>query len=388
MFLLSAIFCPCGLEAQWAQQPQFHTTNTLTDVRVLPDGRGIVTGEGNVLLCTLDEGEDWDGTGSADPDLTAASLAEGVFYFANRSGAMFRETNPAECDNELLAIAVPALSPLLDLHMLNASQGYAVGGGILRYTDNTWSSQTTVSNLGCPSDARAIWFLSPEIGYAVTDAGRIVRITRDGGTFLCESKLSGSAALRAIHFADTLNGCAVGVDAVAWVTTDGGENWMARNIPADDDLNAVSVLPGDVLHAGGEQLYVSEDAGMSWQLQSAPVALVRVTAMWFANQNRGWITGPGGFIGFTANGGGGGIPLGMDDPAKGNELTLQVDPEGHWISFALDSPEPQQWQLLRSDGVMIRQGVAAGTVRLSTYDLPRGSYLIHCPGLGSRLFVR
>ena len=55
--------------AQWVQQTQFHTTNTLFDVRLNAAERGIVVGEGNVLLCTLDGGLDWDGTGSADPDL-------------------------------------------------------------------------------------------------------------------------------------------------------------------------------------------------------------------------------------------------------------------------------------------------------------------------------
>ena len=61
-----------SLKAQWVQQPQFHTGNTLFDVRVLPDGSGIVVGEGNVLLCTLNEGDTWSGTGSSAPDLTTA----------------------------------------------------------------------------------------------------------------------------------------------------------------------------------------------------------------------------------------------------------------------------------------------------------------------------
>ena len=377
-----------SLKAQWVQQPQFHTGNTLFDVRVLPDGSGIVVGEGNVLLCTLNEGDTWTGTGSSAPDLTTASLAEDIFYFANRQGAIFRETNPGTCDNELVAAAVPVLNTLTDLQMFDANEGYALAGGALRYTNNGWAGSTAVSNIGCPLDALAIWFVSPELGFAATAAGRVVQIRLNSGTFFCENKSGTGPALRGLHFADGLNGYAVGDEARVLHTEDGGVSWVDRSFFADDDLTAVFAFPGGVVHAGGRGLFKSTNSGLTWLRQENPPTMVQALSMWFADTNRGWITGPAGFIGYTGNGGGDGLPLGEHWIAYGEHTwTFWPNPAQETLQISLKDKQERPWQLLRSDGKPVLSGIVRGSAQINVADLPPGPYFLQIGQLEGKLVV-
>ncbi len=370
-------------------QAQFHTTNTLLDIQVNPDGRGLITGAGNVLLCTSNFGENWTGTGSADPDLTALSYAGGHFYYANRAGAVFRESSPGLCIGDVMTIASSALNGLIDLQMFNALEGYVLSLGRIHFSNNGWTSSTPVSNINCPSDASSMWFLNPELGFTGTSSGSIYRISLESGTFICEIVSSGSQAIRAIHFYDTLNGFAVGDDSRFLLTQNGGLSWVARELPFNDDLVAVFARSADDVHCAANQIYRSGDAGLSWYQQIKPAGMTRIEALWFDNVNRGWAVGLNGKIAFTNNAGAEGLPLGESSIHQATESwTMQPNPVGQDLMLSSTLPFERNFVLYQSQGRAVLEGSFSQQISLDLSELPPGMYWMQVPGYGTKSLIK
>jgi len=377
LLLAFTLFAGHYLSAQWVWQPQFHTENRLRDVHLTPDGRGIAIGEGNVLLCTTNGGETWTGTGSADPDLNAASLVGSTFFFGNLQGGIFSLSNPGLCLSDLLAIATPALSNLSDLHMLSASSGYAVANGFLRYSNNAWSSSTAVTNLNCPTDAQSIWFVTEDVGFAVTNSGKIIRIRQDAGTFLCDQVAASASPLHNIHFVGAQYGYAVGASGTVLYSDDSGLSWQNRSLPEEDDLTAVFATAAQTVHAAGNQLYRSADGGVSWERLPKPSPMTRAEALWFLDANNGWVVGANGFIGFTGNAGGSGLPLFVPQALhEPDTWSLQPNPASGSAQIAASSPVPQSWSLWNSLGTCLQRGSLHGTTSLELDGLAPGLYWV------------
>jgi len=363
------------LPAQWVWQPQFHTDNRLRDLRLLPDGRGMAIGDGNVLLCTINGGETWTGTGSAAPDLTTASLVGSSIYFGNREGGIFVLENPGTCLSDLVAIATPALSNLTDLHMVSDSEGYAAANGSIRFSNNAWSSSTAVVNLNCPSDAEALWFLNQDLGFAVTQSGRIARIRQESGTFFCETVASTDQALHNLHFFDGQYGFAVGELGTVLATADSGQTWQDRSIPVSDDLTAVFATGPLTIHAAGDQLYRSTDGGIGWEMQNKPSPMTQADALWFIDANNGWVAGANGFLGYTGNAGGSGLVLSAQHSEQAsNEWSFGPNPATHQIHLWSASPQPTIWSLQNSMGIRVKHGVWMGSTVVGLDGLPAGLY--------------
>ncbi|MBI1193550.1 MAG: hypothetical protein GC205_10290 [Bacteroidetes bacterium] len=376
------------VHAQWTWQPQFHTDNRLRDLRLLPDGSGMAIGEGNVLLCTVNGGETWTGTGSAAPDLNAASLVGTSVYFGNREGGIFVLNNPATCFSDLVAIATPALSNLTDLHMVSSTAGYAAANGSLRFSNNAWNSSTAVVNLNCPFDAQAVWFLNQDLGFAATQSGRITRVSQESGTFLCETVASGSQPLHNLHFANEQVGFAVGALGTVLATVDSGRTWQARSIPTTDDLKAVFATGPFTVHAAGDQLYRSTDGGLVWEIQNKPSAMTQAESLWFIDANNGWVAGANGFLGYTGNAGGSGLVLHAQVPEQQSQpWSFAPNPASQQIQLWTESPEPTSWSLWDSMGRRVKNGVLIGSTLVALDELPAGLYWLKAGTLPAKSLV-
>jgi photosystem II stability/assembly factor-like uncharacterized protein len=370
------------LRAQWTQRPQFHTTNDLLDLRVDGAGRGVCVGEGNVLLCTTDGGTVWSGTGSADPDLVSADLADGVFWFGNDRGALFRETNPFTCDNDPVAPAVPALDGLTDWVALDADRGWIAASGRVWYSDNGWTSLTAVANLGCPMQARALYAASDTLAFAAGADGRVHRIRRLGGTFVCQTALAGGEPLLALHGRDSRL-AAAGADGTVWISEDGGAGWTAAGPPGAPDLRAVHVGPEAVFAGGGGSVYRLD--GETWTRQPLPGLAGTVRALWFADANRGWACGDNGYLAATDNGGGPGLPLGLAPAAA----AWRVGPVPFRDRLHLDGPRPgARLALFDAAGRAVAHGAVDAQGGWDVPPLPAGAYVLWVEAFGRRPVLR
>jgi hypothetical protein len=380
LFLVFGGNAAAPASAQWVNQPQFHTSNPLTAVRVHPDGRGLITGWGNVLLCTLNGGGVWSGTGSADPDLTAASLVGDTFYFANREGAIFRLSHPGTCLPEVLALGQLAMTPLLALHQLDDQRGYALVGGTLRYSANAWTSSVQVIGAGCPSQGTALAGTRDDRILVAESSGKITEVLRVGTAFSCQAKSSTGPALHAIHFADSLHGYAAGEAGRVLVSTNAGQDWTPRSVPGGLDLRAVFAPAPQRVYAAGDGLYASTDGGMTWAQQDKPEGMTRALALWFVSEEQGWVAGLNGAIGFTANGGGAGLALGLEGSAQ-PALRVQAFPNPFSDALHLSGKPGQSWALYTTWGWPAAAGSLNGTQQvMDTRTLPPGRYVLRMDG--------
>jgi len=85
------------------------------------------------------------------------------------------------------------------------------------------------------------------------------------------------SVIQDIHF-DGLHGIAVGSESTILTTTNGGVSWIPRQAPqAGSFFQAALVVPGtngQLMLAGGYQLMVSNNGGVSWNYTTAPTQLV------------------------------------------------------------------------------------------------------------------
>ena len=338
----------------------------------------MAVGDGNVLLCTVNGGETWTGTGSSAADLTTASQVGTRLYFGNRDGGIFVLENPGTCLSDLVAIATPALSNLSDLHMVSDSEGYAAANGFIRFSNNAWNSSTAVVNLNCPADAQAIWFLNPDLGFAVAESGRIIRIRQESSTFFCESVAASGQPLANLHFANGQVGFAVGENGTVLATADSGRTWQDRSIPVADDLAAVFATSSLTVHAAGDQLYRSSDGGLTWEMQGKPAPMTQAEALWFIDANNGWVAGANGFLGYTGNAGGSGVALGTPLPQQDASLwSFAPNPAAQQIQLWPASQQTGFWSLYDGLGNRVKHGVYEGSTQIDLNGLSDGVYWLN-----------
>lgn len=98
-----------------------------------------------------------------------------------------------------------------------------------------------------------------------------------GQSWIRQNPFPKLAELQAIDF-DGVHGIAVGNESTILTTSNGGVNWIPRKAPFEESLFLTAlVVPGtngQLMFAGGYQLIVSRDGGITWNLTSASTQLV------------------------------------------------------------------------------------------------------------------
>jgi len=98
-----------------------------------------------------------------------------------------------------------------------------------------------------------------------------------GQTWIRQNPFPKLAEFQAIAF-DDQHGIAVGNESTIVTTSNGGVNWIPRKAPFEESLfQTALVVPGtsgQLMFAGGYQLIVSRDGGITWNLTSASTQLV------------------------------------------------------------------------------------------------------------------
>jgi photosystem II stability/assembly factor-like uncharacterized protein len=135
---------------------------------------------------------------------------------------------------------------LYDIQMLSATVGFAAGDTIHKTTNGSaWNPTSAPSG-----QYRALCFLDANTGWAVGDAGKIIRTT-NGGTSWTTQTSTTTQTLYGVSFADASNGWAVGKAGTILRTTDGGATWAAETSGTTNDLFDVKAISSSSAWAVG-----------------------------------------------------------------------------------------------------------------------------------------
>src|SRR5208337_1747826 len=105
-----------------------------------------------------------------------------------------------------------------------------------------------------------LYFLNPDLGWAVGWSGCVLRTTDGGKKWQAITSTAATWSLSSVYFRDERNGWAVGFAGELLASHDGGLTWEALKSPVQSALSSVSIdKAGHIWIAADEQLLVSED---------------------------------------------------------------------------------------------------------------------------------
>jgi len=134
------------------------------------------------------------------------------------------------------------------------------------YSSLTALGQWSAATSGTTNNLNGGYLLDSGVGFAVGDAGTILKTTDAGMTW---SPLTSSTtnALYDVYFFDATQGVAVGEQGLILRTTDGGGGWQGVTSGVKDALRSVSFFGVNGIIGGDSQdILHSTDAGASWQI--------------------------------------------------------------------------------------------------------------------------
>jgi photosystem II stability/assembly factor-like uncharacterized protein len=203
--------------------------------------------------------------------------------------------------------------------------------------------------LGTSADLRAIWFADALNGWVAGGShgvvGGLVGRTRDGGkswrftsNIVADGGTRGGLVVTGLRFFGPDRGVATIGGTGVYVTTDGGENWARARITGGtdfiSDLMFLADSPGWA--AGDNGVWRTVDQGSEWS-KIAPVGSgprVGGRAVHFVDESVGWLAGRNGTLLRTRDGGTSWDPVALTLPAT-DRPTLQdlqfVDERHGWV---------------------------------------------------------
>jgi photosystem II stability/assembly factor-like uncharacterized protein len=207
---------------------------------------------------------------------------------------------------------------------LQTNQGFEV----LQTTDGGETWKPLVEQF--KNKIRAVWFVDPREGWALTVDRDILHSTDQGSTWALQRK-AGIVELRLpgnrrepvmkqpeqiehVHFVDNSHGWAWGggrndehavQPGIFLVTVDGGQNWTSVRFPFDQNCSDLFFL--DSLHgwasSEGASFYRTTDGGLNWTKIEAKLPEDVFRSIFFTDPNNGWVVGRSGRLAKTADSG-------------------------------------------------------------------------------------
>lgn len=189
-----------------------------------------------------------------------------------------------------------------DIHFFNEKVGWAVGKrfqsseDIILRTDNggtTWSSYS-----GNTTELYSICFVDSLHGWAVgkgTTASSMIIYTKDSGIkWQVQHNPYSEKVLWKIAFKNQNLGWAAGAGGTILQTLDGGTNWDKMNSQVSRNLKAIGFTNPQVVIAVGNAGIItkSEDNGDVWQEMSSGTTRWNYHAVFFTDDDTGWVVGP------------------------------------------------------------------------------------------------
>ena len=153
----------------------------------------------------------------------------------------------------------------------------------------------------------AVDFFDAKTGWAVGEAGTIIRTADGGATWQAPTTMPAvTGALNAVSFPDAADGWAVGDDAVILHTTDGGATWSSQATGLASTITFRGVSFADAQHGWAVGQDASDDTpvilatsngGATWTAESMPTLtpagtmLSELDGVRFIDKDTGWAIG-------------------------------------------------------------------------------------------------
>jgi photosystem II stability/assembly factor-like uncharacterized protein len=319
----------------------------LFDVHFVNNSIGYAVGDNGIILKS-GQNDSWDtlssGTHYLFKCISFANEATGVA--AGYQGLIKRTTNEGESWVEINS----GTSKTLNSIFFSSDQtGFMVGddGAVIKTTDAGASWSTVLA--GTAEILYDVYFPTPQIGFIVGRNGKILKSTDGGNTWNDVSNTAIDETLYAVYFKDATNGFIAGANGLVLKTSNGGLSWVPQDTPLNlaiyditANSNGESYFTGSmgtimksndigneytILVSGSNQslsalhfvdkttgyavggspfdnkglILKTEDEGDSWsQLISFEEHLYDV---FFLDRDTGYVTGVGGIIYKTTDGG-------------------------------------------------------------------------------------
>jgi photosystem II stability/assembly factor-like uncharacterized protein len=195
------------------------------------------------------------------------------------------------------------------IRFVDATTGYAVGdaGTIIKTTDGglTW----TIQNSGTYFDLYSVYFTDTNTGYVTggdTFWESILLKTTNGGMSWSVLTTGYERPYKSIHFVNADTGYFVGngylepnIGDIIFKTTDGGKNWTKKMLESNYGLSSICFTDEDTGYALGETFWKTTDGGENWIYQNN----VSGKSVFFTDAKTGYIAGDYGKILKTTNAG-------------------------------------------------------------------------------------
>jgi len=199
----------------------------------------------------------------------------------------------------------PITDNLYGAYFPTPQHGWIVGyyGTIMATTDGGKTFQPQKS--GVTELLKAVYFVDENQGWVAGVDGVILH-TEDGGKNWSRQKSATEEYLRDIVFTDAKHGLAVARTSVLLRTDDGGATWTPGVIEAgrDSRINRIRFFHGTAWAVGEfGSLYVSRDRGETWEKKDSGGVKLTLTDIAFVDDQHGLLTGIGGLVLQTADGG-------------------------------------------------------------------------------------
>jgi photosystem II stability/assembly factor-like uncharacterized protein len=246
-------------------------------------------GDSGTVYRSVSGGIQWTQQQLGDADLHGVAASGWQVLVVGDSGSVWRSTDSG---GHFTRVTLSGSPDLRDLDMIDAARGWIVGAGgaVFATTDSgtTWSPQSS----GTTAELLAVRFRDAFQGWAVGTGGTALH-TIDGGGAWSPVALATSERLRDVDFSSSAVWI-VGDHATCEVSGNGGGTFAA----VDLGLDARSHLTGvwlesstDILLTGGGGfLRHTTDGGATWSFQKNPVQDETSDLFFRDGGMRGWVT--------------------------------------------------------------------------------------------------
>lgn len=250
----------------WIRQRTTALSSTFWDVCFLDSLEGWVAGTDGWVYHTQDGGATWGRQGPSSRFATYAVcfLDSLNGWIAGYSGNIARTSDGGQTWTD---IPGGTSESLYRFHFQSPSRGWLSGdtGTILFWDGVSWTAQTS----GASDFLWGVEFIDDNTGWVV-GGGRTILKTTDGGQNWVAQDVPILAAdyLFDVCFLDSAEGWVVGYLGTALHTTDGGANWeMSGAVPCWNHLRWMEFIDDSQAWAAGMgcALVHTADGGMSWQ---------------------------------------------------------------------------------------------------------------------------
>lgn len=252
--------------ASWAEINS-GTTQQIESIQFLTDSIGFAAGSG-VFLQTSDAGRTWiqEQLCATTCGFTDVHFSDAKFgMMGDTGGNVWRTTDGG--DSWMMLTSMPNRTSLTGVFFFDSTTAILVGKDGIRRTTDGGNSLTIIYDvpLGWLLD---VTFATPALGFAVGRAGRILRTT-DAGLTWVNTTNDIHSDLTGLSFWSESGGATVDADTAASFTFDGGSTWTARRTPVN--FNNIFFLDSLLGFATGSADYGfptvwrTSDAGRSWE---------------------------------------------------------------------------------------------------------------------------